>query len=306
MFIFLFPRLVQVLPEPLRSSLPDTDDEAKDDIVNAARRFLKEVLASSGRRTDLERNAFMAAAVALIPSDVFQNRKGRAVMRLLGVNYRVVKMAADMRGELEDGSNKWKLLKTAEHADRTDWSSVKKWLHSDEASCEDNNNKSLVRVNMGKDEATGQIMFEFHRARVLSESKDELREKFKRSPEFTAMSQTVISFAAYFPSSIKPSAAFGRQLQSHARGLRAHRKNGIPHTEPLPTGPIPRSVGGMDSNGSVWTLRDAQIGEFPPSFPELAVHLVITDGCGCQMKFFKSIFFIRSRFPSPCHVHVQF
>jgi hypothetical protein len=158
--------------------------EAKDDIVNAARRFLKEVLALIGRRTDLERNAFMAAAVALIPSDVFQNRKGRAMMRLLGVNYRVVKMAADLRGELEDGSNKWKLLKTAEHADRTDWSAVKKWLHSDEASCEDNNNKSLVRVNMGKDEATGQINFEFHRARVLSESKDELRDKFKRSPEF--------------------------------------------------------------------------------------------------------------------------
>ena len=42
-------------------------------------------------------------------------------------------------------------------------------------------------MNMGKDEATGQIMFEFHRARVLSESKDELRDKFKRSPEFTAM-----------------------------------------------------------------------------------------------------------------------
>ena len=73
----------------------------------------------------------MAAAVALIPSDVFQNRKGRAMMRLLGVNYRVVKMAADLRGELEDGSNKWKLLKTAGHADRTDWSSTKKWLHSD-------------------------------------------------------------------------------------------------------------------------------------------------------------------------------
>ena len=125
----------------------------------------------------------MAAAVALIPSDVFQNRKGRAVMRLLGVNYRVVKMAADLRGELEDGSNKWKLLKTAEHADRTDWSAAKKWLHSDEASCEDNNNKSLVRVNMGKDEATGQINFEF---------KDELRDKFKRSPEFTAMCQAYL------------------------------------------------------------------------------------------------------------------
>lgn len=39
-----FNYFVQVLSEPLRSSLPDTDDEAKDDIVNAARRFLKEVL----------------------------------------------------------------------------------------------------------------------------------------------------------------------------------------------------------------------------------------------------------------------
>ena len=93
---------MQVLPEPLRSSLPDTDDEAKDDIVNAARRFLKEVLALIGRRTDLERNAFMAAAVALIQSDVFQNRKGRAVMRLLGVNYRVVKMAPDLANSRMD------------------------------------------------------------------------------------------------------------------------------------------------------------------------------------------------------------
>ena len=175
--------------------------------MNAARRFLKEVLASSGRRTDLERNAFMAAAVALIPSDVFQNRKGRAVMQLLGVNYRVVKMAADLRGELDDGSNKWKLLKTTEHADRTDWSAAKKWLHSDEASCEDNNNKSLVRVNMGKDEATGQINFEF---------KDELRDKFKGSPEFTAMCQAYLKkkqdltgcrdrrIPAFFPRACRP------------------------------------------------------------------------------------------------------
>ena len=103
--------------------------------MEAVRRFLKEILATSGRRTDVERNAFWSAAVALIPSDVFLNRKGRAVMRLLDVDYRVVKMAADMRGDLEDGSKKWKLLKTAQHADRTDWSRIAKWLHSDEASC---------------------------------------------------------------------------------------------------------------------------------------------------------------------------
>ena len=60
-FIFFFPRLVQVLPEPLRSSLPDTDDETKDNIVNVARRFLKEIWASSRRRTDFKRHAFLAA-----------------------------------------------------------------------------------------------------------------------------------------------------------------------------------------------------------------------------------------------------
>ena len=54
-----------------------TDDEARDDIIKAARMFLKEVLASEGRRTDVESNAFWAATVALIPADVLVNRKGR-------------------------------------------------------------------------------------------------------------------------------------------------------------------------------------------------------------------------------------
>ena len=47
-----------------------TDDEARDDIVKAERMFLKEVLASKDRRTDVESNAFWAAAVVLIPADV--------------------------------------------------------------------------------------------------------------------------------------------------------------------------------------------------------------------------------------------
>ena len=75
------------------------------------------------------------------------------------------------------------------------------------------------------------------------------------------------SFAACFPSSIKPSAAnynlmrkdyehylkYGTSLHGElfCDGVRVPRKDGIPHTEPLPTGPIPRSVGGMDSDGPV-------------------------------------------------------
>ena len=60
--------------------------------------FLTEVLASKERRTDVESNAFWAAAVALIPADVLVNRKGRAVMRLLDIDYRVIKKASEMRG----------------------------------------------------------------------------------------------------------------------------------------------------------------------------------------------------------------
>ena len=43
------------------------DDEARDYIINAARMFLKEVLASKGRRIDVESNAFWARPLRLSP-----------------------------------------------------------------------------------------------------------------------------------------------------------------------------------------------------------------------------------------------
>ena len=42
---------------PSCARLPDADDEAKDDIVNAARIFLNEVLVTKARRSDADRNA---------------------------------------------------------------------------------------------------------------------------------------------------------------------------------------------------------------------------------------------------------
>ena len=52
---------------------------------------------SKGRRSDVDANAFWAAAVALLPADLLKDRKGRAAMRLLDINYRVIK-----KGELGD------------------------------------------------------------------------------------------------------------------------------------------------------------------------------------------------------------
>jgi hypothetical protein len=111
-----------VLPEAVRNRLPGKDDDARDDIINASRRFLKEIMATKGRRTDNKSTAFWAAAVALIPSDVLQNRKGRAIMRLLDIDYRVVKKASEMRG-LEDGSKNLKAMATAKHCDSAWWQS---------------------------------------------------------------------------------------------------------------------------------------------------------------------------------------
>ena len=51
---------------------------------------------SKGRRSDVDTNAFWAAAVALLPADLLKDRKGRAAMRLLGINYRVIKKVKEV------------------------------------------------------------------------------------------------------------------------------------------------------------------------------------------------------------------
>ena len=159
--------------------------------MNAAQIFLKEVLVTKGRRSDADRNAYWAAAVALIPSDVFLNRKGRAIMRLLDVEYRVVKTALDMRSALQDGSRKWTFIKTANHSERKDLSYISRFLHSDRASCEDNDHKELCRVRVGVNLDTGIYQYELHRARILNDTKNALREMFLESPEFAEMSADV-------------------------------------------------------------------------------------------------------------------
>ena len=165
-----------------------TDDEARDDIIKAARMFLKEVLASKGRRTDVESNAFWAAAVALIPADVLVNRKGRAVMRLLDIDYRVIKKASEMRGVLDDGSRRWATVKTSTHCDVSEWSLLINWLHSDEASHEDNTLKAPVRIDIITNLSAKSHIYELHTARTYNDTKIRFYKKILASTTFSAMS----------------------------------------------------------------------------------------------------------------------
>jgi len=114
-----------------------------------------------GRRTDDDRNAHAAALAALLPRDLFENRRGRAAMRLLGLTYAQAKRGVETRGEMEDRGRGWKRLKTSEHYDKVNYKIVDEFWHSELASDPDNQNKEKVGVYLGVD-AKGNALYDLH------------------------------------------------------------------------------------------------------------------------------------------------
>jgi len=58
-----------------------------------------------------------------------------------------------------DSAAGWKLIKTAPHRDRIDWSPLKKWLHSGEASTLDNDHKTESKVTSSTTGASSRASF---------------------------------------------------------------------------------------------------------------------------------------------------
>ena len=86
-------------------------------MVQRKKAFLKELMCTRGRRSEVNTNAFWAAAT--MPTHVFENRKVRAVMRALNLSYRTVKRTSTVastswgarisRNQLAlTGEGKWK------------------------------------------------------------------------------------------------------------------------------------------------------------------------------------------------------
>lgn len=122
------------MPE-VRMLLPEAVSQARQEAVDAstskllletAKDFLTKIFKArlagkekgGGRRSDENRNAFAAALAALLPADLFQNRRGRSAMRILGINYRQARMGSRVRSDLEDWGRGWKRIKTQHHADK--------------------------------------------------------------------------------------------------------------------------------------------------------------------------------------------
>jgi hypothetical protein len=169
--------------------LPDAVKQTQMEIANTktatlmletAVRFLHEVLAAKGRRSDDDRNAFWASVVSLLPADLLRVRgQCAAAMRLLKVPYRTVKAATAMRGELEDRQKGWKRICSSGHADKVDGAIIAKAWHDEELSTEDNFHKVSYAIYSGVSGGDEQYDIHWRRAQEGND-KDSLR-RFKAS-----------------------------------------------------------------------------------------------------------------------------
>ena len=112
--------------ELLKQRRDAVDSETGRLLIEASKAFFGDLLKAprgkkakrGGRRTDINRNAHASALVAMLPANLFSNRRGRAAMRLLGLTYRQVKRGTETRREMEDRGGGWKRVKTSEHYDK--------------------------------------------------------------------------------------------------------------------------------------------------------------------------------------------
>ena len=111
-------------------------------------------MGTKGQRSDIEMNAFWAAAAAMTPVTAPEDKLSRAVMCILDFFYEPDKRAIELRNAIVDTAAGWKLIKTKPHCDRTDWTLLKKKFHSDEVSKPDNDHMSEIQVNVTDDGGT--------------------------------------------------------------------------------------------------------------------------------------------------------
>jgi hypothetical protein len=102
---------------PVAALLPDhlkaTDEVVKTQaaMVEAVRDFLRVLTPHRGRRTDMNANAFWWVVAAVLPQDLLKDRQGRSCMRMLHVNYRVVKKGV-AHGRATEAQGGWQLAVT--------------------------------------------------------------------------------------------------------------------------------------------------------------------------------------------------
>mmetsp|Transcript_21367 Transcript_21367/g.50951 ORF Transcript_21367/g.50951 Transcript_21367/m.50951 type:complete len:130 (-) Transcript_21367:526-915(-) len=107
----------------------------------------------------------MAAGLAqMLPKGLFESRHGRAACRILGISYRQAKRGSQLNGEALDFGGRRQVI-TAQHSDNASGAiarALDEFFHSTDGSGEDNQNKQMVRVDLGLDPKTGERLYALH------------------------------------------------------------------------------------------------------------------------------------------------
>lgn len=173
-----------LLPEHTRQAQKEAaDSQTARELLQAAARFIHEVLGTRGRRSDKDRNAFWASVVSLMPRELKGKRKVASAMRLLQVPRRVINRALDMRGELEDRAQGWRRIVSNGHKDKVDGAIISEAWHSELLSSEDNMHKRSYAVYCG--ECDGEEQYDIHQRRAQHGTDKDALQRFKGS-EFEA------------------------------------------------------------------------------------------------------------------------
>ena len=188
---FARPAVRVAMSTHLNSRTDSVDDSTIDEVIRMAKGFFTGVMATKGRRTDIDMNAFWAAAAAVVPVSTKKDRKARSVMRVLGLRHDSVKHATEDRGAMADSAAGWRWIKTKQHCDRLDWSPLEKWLHSDEAPTPDNDHKTEIKVNTI--DSGGVVSYELHKRHYWVDKHQDLRERFRTTPSYADMNQRHIA-----------------------------------------------------------------------------------------------------------------
>ena len=183
---FKRPAVRTSMSEHLKSTTSSEDQSTVDDIIATAKSFFTGIMQSSGRRTDINMNAFWAVAAALVPVTALEDRKVRSVMRVLNLRFEVVKRAIDLRNGMVDSAVGWKLIRTtSEHSDKRQMAELIKWLHSEDASTPDNEHKVEHKVMVS--DKDGVLSFELHQRRYYNDNMLALRKRFLMTPAYERM-----------------------------------------------------------------------------------------------------------------------
>jgi hypothetical protein len=129
-------------------------------------------MATRRRRTDLDRNVFYAAAAAIIPKKVLENKQVRAVMRLKGLSHDAIIKAVAMRTNKDDQCCGWEFPTTAGHHGTVAYSPLGRWFHSSAVSTEGNEVKKQIRVGETIGEDTKVCSYQLHNRRPQREAPD--------------------------------------------------------------------------------------------------------------------------------------